>query len=214
VSQKCADSTQALEHTVNGGVTWNSVALSDDVGAVLAVRARTNALSVLVGVGADCTPAVRTSTDNGVTWKAGVPGAAGAGIAGAGLVLSTGLTPSPCADPVDAFQGTYTAAVACGDVLQWRSGTRGWVRVPVSGVLSIADNGDAYTLARSGAADCAGVEVASLPAVGVTSATKATPIGCSGIRAAGSAALDRAGQNVWLWAGDVVAVSKDGGATW
>lgn len=214
VSSTCKSSAATLEHTTDGGTTWRPVELGDDVGSVLALRATTSSISVLVGVGDACDPVVRTSSDGGLDWAAGTPGAAGAGLVTAGLVLSTGTETSPCSDPVDAFQGKYTTAVACNDEVQWRNGSRAWVEVPIRGVRAIADNGSAYTIARVGMTGCAGVGIASLPAVDVSSATEATPIGCASGPADGPIALDRAGQVVWLWAGGGTAVSSDGGATW
>jgi hypothetical protein len=214
-SRSCSAGGANLEHTTDGGSSWKAVPLSTDVGAVLALRAGAGRLSVLVGVGNDCNPAVRTSIDGGVTWKAGAPGAAGAGIDSAGLLLSSGTVASPCSSPIDAFQGKYTTAVACDDEVQWRSGTHAWVRVPVSGVRSIADNGDAYTIALVGSAGCKGVAIASLPAVGVTAATRTAPVGCANEAANDDAvAVARSGQAVWLWAGSKVLISTDGGTSW
>jgi hypothetical protein len=217
VSGTCSASSGAsLEHSTDGGTSWTQVRLGDDVGTVLALRASSSTLSVLVGVGDGCEPTVRTSTDDGVTWKAGAPGAAGAGIVEAGLVLSTGVIASPCADPENVFEGKYTTAVVCHNEVQWRSGTRAWVAVPVLGVRSIADNGDAYTVARVGIPGCDGVQIAAMPAVGVTSSTQVTAVGCDDQQAddASPVAVARAAQAVWLWSGDRVTVSTDGGAAW
>jgi hypothetical protein len=215
VSGACSANGTSLEHSTNGGASWAPVALGDDVRNVLALRAGTGTLSVLVGVGDDCEPTVRTSTDDGATWKAGAPGAAGAGIVDANLLLSSGSVPTPCTDPIDAFQGKYTTAVVCEDEVQWRSGTRAWVPVPLSGVRSIADNGDVYTIAQVDVVGCPGVQIASLPAVGVSTATKATAVGCAAQESkSGPIAVARAAQAVWLWSGGDVAVSTDGGSTW
>jgi hypothetical protein len=214
-SGACSADGASLEHSTDGGTSWSPVELGDDVGNVLALRAGAGTLSVLVGVGDDCDPTVRTSIDDGATWKAGVPGAAGAGLVNDGLLLSSGTVPTPCSDPIDAFQGKYTTAVVCHDEVEWRSGTRAWVPVPVNGVRSIADDGDAYMIARVGVAGCGGVEVASMPAVAVTAATKTTPIGCADEASQdGAVAVSRSGQAVWLWSGNTVRTSSDGGVSW
>jgi hypothetical protein len=215
VSGTCSTDGASLEHSTNGGTSWTPVTLGDDVGNVLAIHADAGTVSVLVGVGVDCDPTVRTSTDDGATWKAGVPGAAGAGIDKAGLLLSGGTVSIPCSDPIDAFQGKYTTAVVCRDEVQWRSGTRAWVPVPVGGARSIADNGDAYLVARVGATACSGVDIDSMPAVGVTATTKTTPVGCAdNAPQNGPVVVARSGQAVWLWAGNDVLTSADGGASW
>ncbi|PZE61603.1 hypothetical protein DEJ24_04930 [Curtobacterium sp. MCPF17_001] len=211
----CGGPAPTLEHTLDAGATWEPVTLGSDVSSVMAIRASSASLTVLAGVGDDCTPTVRSSTDDGATWSAAGDGAAGAGISTAGVVLSTGVVDPPCSDPIEAFQGKQTSVVICDGQLDWRSGTGDWVDVPLDGVRSIADAGNDYSLARIGTDTCAGVQIESMPAIAVTPATTTTPIGCDADAATeGSISLDRSGNDVWLWAGDTVAVSTDGGATW
>jgi len=211
----CGGPAPTLEHTTDAGATWKPVALGADVSSVMAIRASSADLTILAGVGDDCAPTVRSSTDDGVTWSAGGAGAAGAGVSPAGVVLSTGVVAPPCSEPVEAFQGKQTSVVICDGQFEWRSGTGAWVDVPLAGVRSLADAGNDYSLARVGADTCAGVQIASMPAVGVTPATTPTAVGCDADAATdGPISLARAGDDVWLWAGDTVSVSTDGGATW
>lgn len=212
---ECSGSKATLEHTIDAGATWTPITLGEDVGTVLALRAESNSVSVLVGIGDGCEPTVRTSADDGATWSAGTPGGAGAGFTNDNLVLSTGTVTSPCANPTDAFEGKFTTVVVCKDVVQWRSGTRAWVPVPVPGVRSIADDGNAYLIAEVGASGCKGVQIASLPAVNVTTATKTTPVGCAaGAGRDGSIVIARNSQSVWLWSGNDVLTSASGGTSW
>lgn len=213
-STSCDVSETVLEHTTDGGQAWSPVALGDDVRTIGSLRATADGLSVLVGVGDECATEVRTSTDDGATWVVGTAGAAGAGVTDQGLVLGDAVVPSPCEDPLDAFRGDSTTLVACADELQWRTGDGEWVVVPVDGVRALAVNGTEYTLARVGTDTCDGVQIETMPATGVTPETTTTPIGCNPVATDGAIALDRSGQDVWMWAGDSVAVSKDGGATW
>ncbi|ROP74754.1 hypothetical protein EDF19_0840 [Curtobacterium sp. PhB115] len=211
----CGGTNGVLEHTVDGGATWTAVGLGAETGAVLALRAGTENVSVIVASGDDCEPRASTSTDDGTTWQPGASGAAGAGIGPDGLLLSSGTVDSPCVDPIEAFQGERTTAVVCSQAVQWRTGTTAWVEVPVKGVRSLAVNGSSYTLARSGADVCGGVQIVSMPASDVTAATTVTPIGCADdADAEDPIVLTRAGAAVWLWAGDDVLVSGDGGVTW
>lgn len=214
-SPSCSVGEPVLEHSVDGGATWVAVALGQDVRAVTALRATTDGLSILAGVGTACTPTVRTSVDDGVTWTAGKRGAAGAGITDRAVELSTGRIESPCADPVDAYEGQYTTVVACNSQLEWRRNTGAWVSVALPGIQAITDAGDTYTLARLGSSTCDGVQVVSLPGARVTSGSQVTPIGCwSGVGSERPVAIDLAGTSLWAWAGDTVAVSPDGGASW
>jgi len=213
-STTCAVSKVVLERTTDGGLEWQAVALGDDVRTVSALRATADGVSVLVGIGNECTPEVRTSTDDGATWTPGEAGAAGAGITEQGLVLGEAVVESPCEDPLDAFRGDSTSLVACDAQLDWRSGAGDWVDVPIDGVRAIAVDAGEYTLARAGTPSCDGVQIETMPAAGVTAATKTTPIGCNDVPTDVPIALDRSGDDVWMWAGDDVAVSGDGGATW
>jgi hypothetical protein len=211
----CDGDAPVLQHTTNGGQDWVTVALGADVREMAALRATDDGLSVLVAVGDDCTPTVRTSTDDGATWVAGQRGAAGSGIDGDSIELPSGRIESPCASPVDAYQGQYTTVVACADEVDWRSGTGAWVHVPVPGIQAIADAGNTYTLARLGASTCSGLQIVSLPATQVTPNTKVRPIGCwTEAGSDGPAAIDLVGKSLWAWLGDEVAVSADGGASW
>ncbi|WIB27016.1 hypothetical protein [Curtobacterium sp. MCSS17_015] len=211
----CGGAATTLEHTVDGGVTWVPVALGPDVSTVMAIRASSTDLAILAGIGAECTPTVRTSADDGATWTDGTPGAAGAGISTAGVVTSTGVVEPPCTDPIEAYQGQQTSVVICDEQVEWRSGAGAWVDVSVGGVRAMADNGDEYLLARVGAEACEGVEIASMTAIGVTPETGTPAVGCDAdARTTGPISLDRVGESIWLWAGDSVSVSVDGGVTW
>jgi hypothetical protein len=214
-SGTCGVGTPVLEHTVDGGVNWKSVPLSDDVRSLLNIKATEGHLSVLVGTGPTCAPSVRTSSDGGQSWSPGSVGAAGAGVQAEQVVLSSGTTGAPCTPARGAYQGQRTAVVICDSTIEWRSGSAAWVNVPLAGVRAVIDAGDRYTIARVGAATCDGVQIASMPAVSVTPATTATVIGCAAdAKATGAVAADRAGASLWLWSGDDVMVSLDGGATW
>ena len=213
-STSCDVAQVVLERTTDGGKEWQPVTMGDDVRTVSALRATADGVSVLVGVGDECAPEVRSSTDDGATWTPGEPGAAGAGITARGLVLGDTVVPSPCEDPIDAFRGDSTTLVACDDQLEWRSGTDDWVDVPVGGVRALAVNGGAYTLARVGTPSCDGVQIETMPATGVTAASTTTPIGCNSVKTDVPIAIDRSGEDVWMWADDRVDVSPDGGATW
>jgi hypothetical protein len=213
--ETCGGAAPTLEHTVDAGATWVPVALGPDVSSLLAIRASSTDLKILAGIGADCTTTVRASADDGMTWTAANPGDAGAGVSTAGVVLAGGVIDAPCSDPIEAYQGKMTSVVICDGQVEWRSGEGAWVDVPISGVRSIADAGNEYTLARINTPGCDGVQIESMTAVGVTSGTSTTPIGCDADAAAsGPVSLDRVGDDVWLWAGDSVSVSADGGATW
>ncbi len=213
-SATCPVAQVVLEHTVDGGATWTPVTLGEDVRALWGMRATTEGLSLLEAVGDDCAPTERTTTDDGATWKAAAAGAAGAGITPDGVRLGSTTVANPCPQPLDAFQGSTTTVVVCDGQVEWRTGTAAWVDVPLGGVRGVAVDGSSYTLARIGNPECDGVQFETMTAVGVTPATPTNRVGCSDAQTEGPIAIDRAGQAVWMWAGDEVLVSTDGGKTW
>lgn len=213
-SAACSAAQVVLEHTVDGGATWVPVTLGDDVRALWGMRATTDGLSLLEAVGDDCEPTERTTTDDGATWKAAAAGASGAGITPDGVRLGSTTVANPCPQPLDAFLGSSTAVVVCDGQVEWRTGSEPWVDVPLGGVRGVAVDGSSYTLARVGSPECEGVQFETMTALDVTPATPTTPIGCSDVQTEGQIAIDRAGQAVWMWAGDEVVVSTDGGKTW
>jgi hypothetical protein len=214
-SGSCSADGPVLEHTTDGGATWQQATLGADVRAISALRVSTDGLSVLAEIGDDCTSTVQTSVDGGATWTDGADGAAGAGITPEGIVLRTATEAAPCSDPVDAFQGERTTVVVCDGQVEWRMGVQPWVDLPLGGVRSIAVDGSEYTLARIGTASCAGVQIETMPAIDVTASTSTTPVGCAtDADPATQVSIDRVGDSVWLWSGDDVKVSADGGATW
>jgi hypothetical protein len=210
----CGAAAPILERTTDGGVSWTPVELSGNISSIAGLRATAAAVSVLAGSGPDCTLSVRTSTDEGATWTDGDPGAAGPGISTTGVVLANGPIDSPCADPIDAFQGKTTTVIVCDGTVEWRTGTAPWVEVPMDGVRSVTVDGNAYTFARVGTDRCAGVRIETMSAVGVTPASMTKPVGCRPAVTDSPVEVDRVGRTVWLWVGQSVAVSHDGGVTW
>jgi hypothetical protein len=211
----CSSARPVLQRSVDGGATWAAIDLGEDVHAVTALRATSGTVSILADVGDDCTPTARTSDDHGDTWAAAKRSDLGATISDTVIGLSTGDIESPCDGPVDAYEGRFTTLVACGLQVEWRRGTSPWVSVALPGVKAIADAGDTYTLARVGTATCNGVQIVSLPATQVVSGSQVSPTGCWEDGASdGLVAIDLVGTTLWAWAGDRVAVSSDGGATW
>ncbi|OIH95738.1 hypothetical protein BIU92_04355 [Curtobacterium sp. MCBA15_003] len=210
-SGACGGADGVLEHTEDGGASWTRVDLGDVRGAVLALRADEAGVSVVIGSGPTCATVVRTSTDGGTTWREGVVGSAGIVVGPDGVVLSSGTIAEPCAEPVEAAEADQTVAVVCEDGLVSRSGSSPWASLPVRGVRSLAAEGNVFTVARSAATGCDGVQLASLPSDG----TILTPVGCAaGADTSGTVVVARAGTSAWLWAGDDVLVSDDGGLTW
>lgn len=209
----CGVGKPLLQHSTDAGATWRTVTVGADVRAVWGLRATTAGVTVTVAVGDGCSGVTRTSSDDGATWKSSTATTTAA-ITPDGVVLGGSTVGAPCPAPLDAFQGVRTSVVVCDGQMEWRTGNAAWVDLPLGGLRSITVNGNAYTLARIGTANCAGVQIETMSAIGVSSSSRTTPVGCNRVDTGGPVAIDQVGASVWMWSGDDVAVSADGGATW
>ena len=73
----------------------------------------------------------------------------------------------------------------------------------------VAIEQDAFVVAVPGAQGCPGVQVVA------AGTGTAEALGCADVSAEpGRLAISAVGESVWLWAGDAVQVSGDGGRTW
>ena len=215
----CDGAAPLLEHSTDGGVTWNAVQLPASVQAIAGLRASTAQVAILGATGTACTAQDFVSTNDGGTWSpSSDPSVAGAGLLSGSVHLTSGSTvPAPCTGAFAVFEGNTTTTVLCPDVLVWRSGTGAWVHVPVTGLAALTVNGSSYTIARQGVAGCSGIAVDSMVAYGVTPSSALKQLGCAtklASSAAGPVAIAQTGSDVWLWGGSSVARSLTGGASW
>lgn len=216
---KCTGSASVVERTSDGGRTWTP-APSDQgtVQKVLALGLSGGQVWSVAAAGAQCAPAYWSMPAAGGPWEgsdAGLPHAAY--VDQDGHTLHTGQEGAEHA-PCEAVQRLAVrpdgaAAVLCADGIWGRSaaGTT-WTHLAVSGVQDIAPGRAGYLLVYSDAQTCAGLAFGSLPAgFGPNAAPNA--IGCIA-DAKGPVALTSSGATVWLWAGESIRTSPDGGSTW
>ena len=86
----------------------------------------------------------------------------------------------------------------------------------IPGALNLAPTAAGFVVAAVGEEKCAGVDIYSIPNA---NATSATVIGCLPTDAtpaalSGNVALSEAASTLWLWAGQILKRSSDGGITW
>jgi hypothetical protein len=205
-----------VERTGDGGRSWTPVPVD---GAVLRVRATGPASAFAVirrGPGCDLAfvegeaggPWADDPPSLDVAWYLADEGSTAA------VHSPVGSRPGPCPDAlVDlAPRSGVEAAVLCADgsVHRTLDAAATWAAVgAVPGAVALADAGTEHLVAALGSARCAhGVEVVIAGA--------SQPVACvpAPDAAPGQVALSVAGKAAWLWAGDVVAVSRDGGRTW
>ena len=114
-----------------------------------------------------------------------------------------------------ASRGDDDAGILCADGSFARTSNGGerWGKVvSLPGAVNLSATSDGYILAAAGQKGCAGVQVLSTPEA-LDGAI--TPTGCRDATfKPGEVALSSADGVVWLWVGNAVSRSSDGGASW
>lgn len=217
-----AGEAPVLERTDDGGTTWRAVSIGAEAPSALdRVQAQDGASLFVVGTGGDgCEPVFAQTFTGGEAFRSYPDRLAASWYATAvdpGTVHSpAGTFPAPCATVTSlAVTDDSRAAVLCSDG-QLRAtvdGAATWgAAVPAPGVTDLTAAAEGYLLAGLDD-DCDGVAVSSWSTTGgvladVGCASGAVPTDASQL------AIAARGGSAWLWAGDDVLVSTDGGASW
>jgi hypothetical protein len=219
----CPATPAVAEITTDGGANWKQSDASGPTGASslirLTVQSGTQASAIAL-TAQGCSPEfIRTyvAGDNWATYADQLPGAWYANPGTGGTVHSpTGDVPAPCPAVVGlAVSAGSNAAVLCAnhDVYRTTDNGASWgsaQNVPAAVAITALDSG--YVVASVGAEGCAGTSIAGID--GGNGGPGALACVGSGQPAAGTVAIAAGTGTVWLWAGDALARSTDGGKTW
>jgi len=216
----CASASAVVERSVDAGATWAPLATNAfDLRQVLALTTGEDGELEIIGATGDaCAVGGFSSEDAGDTWApdAALPGEVGyltpddnaAVVSGQGVGL-------PC-PAVDVLSSTSTRTVAaCAAVLaEWNPAAGTWGATPYAGVHGLATEGDRLMFVARGVPGCNGL--GALTTTGIPAPfANASLVGCAeGADVTAPAALAIAGTGAWLWVGDTVLRSGDGGVTW
>ena len=220
----CPGTPPTLELTTDGGRSWRPSDLAGiaDVAAVATVQATSEDVASVVAFDADsCAPVLALSYVAGDDWVTYPDRVAGNWFLDPAkpqvLHTPTGEAPAPCESVVSlAARSATDAAALCADRTVYRTTDGGatWsAPAGIPGSTAIAASEDEYLIAVGGETGCPGVAVTRLPDDAPAPATAAT---CASGTApqAGQVALATGGDSAWLWAGDDIVTSEDGGTTW
>lgn len=221
IAGSCPGDEPIVEVTEDSGSSWSSFPVSVEPAAA-SVRSILpgdgNFVALVTADSATCAPQFARSYVAGAEWEAADEVDTTWHLSqDATSVVAPGGNPSnPCAKPVQvATTNDTTAAVLCADaavVMTADAGGSWSAPVAIPGAAAIAAGGSGYLVVVSGQNGCAGAQLAQVPAAadGVSQ-----PGAC--VASAASApdnAVAQADDTVWLWSGDTVARSTDGGQTW
>jgi hypothetical protein len=211
-----------LETTTTGGAGWSATTVTTD-GALTGVdrlQATDAATVFVVGpAGTDCAPAFAQTFSGGAEYR-GYPDRLSAAWYVSRTATTTVHSPSgdraaPCPVIGLAVISDTRAGVLCGDgtIHRTTDGANSWdAGTVVGGAVALTTDAGTYLVGSLGAADCDGVAVASL----AETATETVPVGCAPATTdvPGGVAVSAAAGSLWIWAGETVLVSRDGGSTW
>ncbi|MBT2498996.1 hypothetical protein J7E25_07790 [Agromyces sp. ISL-38] len=215
VTGGCPQTPAALEVTTDAGATWTQVG-ADEARTVQSIAPAADIVSMVAADPVSCAPVLLRSFVQGADWQAtGDIGTVWHLDAGQ-VIAPGGASSTPCATPVQlAARSSTEAAVLCDGATvaaTTDAGTTWSNSAPVSGAASVTPAADGYLLAVTGGEGCEGARVMPLSAA----LEPGTPGTCVPTVAADGATVlaTAADGTAWLWSGDTVARSSDGGTTW
>ncbi|KQQ92610.1 hypothetical protein ASF62_12230 [Leifsonia sp. Leaf325] len=217
----CPGDEPVIQSTDDGGSSWSDFTVTVEPAAA-------SVKSILPGSGdyvalvtadsASCAPLFARSYVAGEEWEAAdeVDTTWHLSQDAASVIAPGGGASQPCDQPVQVAATNETAAAvlcASSSIMTTTDAGGSWSEpLSVPGAAAVAPGGDGYLVVISGQNDCNGAQVASIP---VDAGAATNPSTCV---ESGAAPQDNAvaqgGDAIWLWSGDAVARSTDGGLTW
>lgn len=216
ITGTCPAVPAQLERTADGGASWQATPSADALAIQQILVDGEDVVAVVAARAEDCAPVIARSSSQGAEWEpADELGSRWHLVAGQ-VVAPGGSASNPCATPVQlAPRDDVSAAVLCADATvaaTTDAGSTWGVSDPIDGASSITRSDDGYRLAVTGVNGCVGaqvVPVSTAPAVGAPGSCLESEVG-EGATVVATAADG----TVWIWSGEALARSSNGGTTW
>ena len=211
----CPEVAAEIEVTVDAGATWTPV-LPIDARSIQSIAASSDEVSVIAADPASCAPSMHRSFVQGEDWAVADDLGTRWFLDGGSVVAPGGSAATPCETPVQvAARSEIEAVVLCEDATLTATSDAGasWAGpAAVANAASVTSGADGYFVAVTEHDGCDGAQVVSLS----TDLQSGAPGACVPSNAGPGATVVSAAADglVWLWSGEVVARSSDGGATW
>lgn len=206
------DERGSIELTLDGGETWGSTYPSDEgLGRPLWISgADYTALQVAVATREECAPEGFTTSDSGASWATEEQVMETAAFVDPNdrsrLVWADEGVAGPCEEIVDVALTDGGATVACSDGSLWSVEDQSdeWMKHAVEGAAAVGGSQDVWVAAVE-SAQCDDLTLVEL------NQEFFQMINCVTAAPDEEMAVDLAGSTLWLWTGDEVRISADGG---
>ncbi|MFB6609731.1 hypothetical protein ACFCVO_05400 [Agromyces sp. NPDC056379] len=213
----------SIEVTADGGATWEAFT-ADRIAAVQRITVGADAFIGMLGLAVEgCTPTFERSFVGGAAWEAAPGEAASSWYVDASnrgvLHTPTGDRSAPCAAAVQiAVVDQLAAGVLCDDGTLHATADAGvnWMPpISMPGAGAIAAGGSGYLVVDLHPDECAGARLIEV-SIAVGGLSHGAAGAClTATAAAGEVAISTAADGTtWLWAGDALGRTDDGGTTW
>lgn len=215
VTGACPDVAAQVEVTVDAGATWTPVVPADARSIQSIAASSADDVTIVAADPASCAPSAQRSFVQGADWAAADDLGSRWHLDGSAVVAPGGAASTPCATSIQvAARSATEAAVLCDDATVSATADAGatWSGpTAVPAAASVTSGADGYSVAVVDGDGCDGVQVVSLS----TDLQTGAPGACVASDAGpGATVVSAAGGVLWLWSGDVLGRSSDGGATW
>ncbi len=225
-TQGTCESPTVIERSADAGVTWAALPTAEtiDLRVIYALNATSeDEVQVVGATGPDCAVVGFSSADAGDTWASSPEllstGAYQTPVAPDGstaVVLAGQPVAAPC-PAVEALSANVTRTVAvCAAVLaEWNASNGSWTTIPFAGIHAVETQPEQVLFAARGVPGCTGLGVLRVSGAAMTATSATEGIGCIvDADLAAPAALASSDGVSWLWVGDTLFSSPDGGASW
>ena len=226
VTGECPAAQAEPELTTDSGTSWTTTNATGptEITAPQSLDATSESIVEFVGLsGVDCAPDFVQTFVGGDTFKSYPDKLASSWFVDpadrATVHSPAGETTAPC-DSVIALapRDADSAALLCADqtVFTTTDAAAAWSSpITIPGAVNLAVTGAGYAVAAVGLPECAGVQLIALS----DESREVTPMGCLLVEAPaeitpGSVAISEAADILWLWVGETVHRSLDGGLAW
>ncbi|MFD4422559.1 hypothetical protein ACFWN7_13805 [Agromyces sp. NPDC058484] len=211
-----------VEVTDDAGASWEPFE-AEGVSAVQQITADSDGFVALIGLASeDCAPSYERSFTDGADWQTAPDELSASWFVDpanrAAVHAPSGDRPAPCGAVVQlTVIDENSAALLCDDATVHATVDAGGTWLPpvaVPGAAAISAGADGYRVAVINQNGCVGAQVAGVTITDARLQADAAGVCLDATIAPGEAALAVGDDATWLWAGNALARSEDGGATW